>query len=50
LAAGRVNEIRKVVMHASKSVSVAMTELGMLEELEDWLDGRVSLLEEEASA
>jgi hypothetical protein len=42
-----LNDIRKVVMHASKSISVTMTELGTLEELEKWLDRKVELLEEE---
>jgi hypothetical protein len=41
-----LSEIRKVVMHASKNISAALTELGLLEELEKWLDARLQLVKE----
>jgi len=42
-----LNDIRKVVMHASKSIPVTMTELAMPEELELWLEGKLQRQDEE---
>jgi hypothetical protein len=35
-------------MHASKNISVTLGELAKLQELEEWLDGKLQLLDESA--
>ena len=42
----QLNDTRKIVMHSSKNVTVTLGQLAQLEEIEEWLDAKLELVEE----